>query len=115
MPRYDNDNLKKMETLPLPPGKVYSEKEEKFLREVGEYTFQNLENSGLSISFPYGGGKGHVNLLLMHGAKYKLPRFLARHVEDSSTINYSYKTNHDGTRELVETGRRPRFQMRQVF
>ena len=115
MPKYDNDNLKKLESLPIIGEKPVNEKEEKFLREVNEFIFQNLEETGISMSFIYGNGKNNVSLLLMHGATYKFPRFLARHVENCSTPVYELRPNSTGGKSMVEIGRKPRFQMKQVF
>jgi hypothetical protein len=115
MARYDNDNIKKLESLPILGEKPSSEKEEKFLREINEYIFQNIETPNLSVSFPYGNTKNSVNLMLMHGAKYKMPRFLARHIENASKPIYDMKPDVDGIIRLKETGRQPRFQMRQVY
>lgn len=115
MTKYDNENLKKLESLPIIGEKPSSEKEEKFLREVGEYVFQNLEESGVNLPFMYGGAKNHVNLLLMHGATYKFPRFLARHIENCSTPIYDMRPDGVGGMISQEIGRQPRFQMKQVF
>lgn len=115
MAKYNNDDIKKLESLPILGDVPISEKEEKFLREVGEYIFQNLENPNLSMTFNYGNTKNYANLMFMHGAKYKLPRFIARHVENCSTPLYAQRPDGSGSMQLTETGRTPRFQMKQVY
>jgi hypothetical protein len=115
MPKYENDNLKKLESLPIIGEAPSSEKEEKFLREVNEYVFQNLEESGVSLGVTYGNTKNFARLLLIHGAKYRMPRFIARHIENCSKPMYDRKFDNDGSMKMVESGRVPRFQMKQVF
>ncbi len=115
MPTYHNNDLKKLEALPIIGEKPTNEKEEKFLREVNEFIFQNLEQTGVSMSFMYGNAKNLVSLLLMHGATYKFPRFLARHIENCSTPVYELRLNSTGGKSMIETGRKPRFQMKQVY
>lgn len=115
MPTYHNSDIKKLEALPIIGEKPANEKEEKFLREVNEYIFQNLEETGVSLAFSYGDLKNNVSLMLMHGAKYKFPRFLARHIEDVATPIYELRPDNMGGRSPMETGKKPRFQMKQVF
>jgi len=115
MVKYNNDDLKKLESLAILGDKPTSEKEEKFLREVCEYQFQNIEEPGISLRFIYGGTKNAVNLLMMHGGKYKFPRFLARHIENCCKPIYENQTDKNGISTAVKVGETPRFQMRQVY
>lgn len=115
MVKYNNEETKKLESLAILGEKPASEKEEKFLREVCEYVFQNLEEPGISMSFMYGGTKNCVNLLMMHGGKYRFPRFLARHIENCSKPIYENRPDGNGSTTAVEVARTPRFQMRQVY
>lgn len=112
-------DLKKIQNLPIidpqNPSKKYSEKEEKWLREVKTYVFSNLEEPGLMNKFTYGNAKNKHTFTLFHGAKYKLPRFIAKHVESKSTPMWSWRPTGTGTlgKELV--GQKSRFQMRELF
>ena len=115
MPKYHNSETKKLESLPILGDQPATEKEEKFLREVSDYIFQNLEESGVSVNFIYGNTKNNVNLKMMHGATYKFPRFLARHIENCSTPIYELRPDGLGGKSMVETGKKPRFQMKQVY
>ena len=101
--------------LPIVGEQPKSEKEEKYLREICEFEFNNLEEPGLSLRFPYGSTKNKHTFTLFHGGKYKLPRFLARHIESCSTPIWKWRPNGDGGMEKQEIGTKPRFQMRQMF
>ena len=106
------DDLQKLPIIGKQPA---SEKEEKFLREVCEFEFMNMEEPGLSQRFPYGNAKKNHNFTLFHGGKYKLPRFIAQWVESRTTPLWDWRPNGEGgmTKKLI--GQNPRFQMRQVF
>lgn len=101
--------------LPILSSKPVSEKEEKFLREESEYEFYNLEQPGLAISFVYGGSKNKQKFTFFHGGKYRLPRFIAKHVESSGTPIYKWRPNGLGSLEKKLEGRKPRFRMSQVY
>lgn len=109
---------KKMATLPIinasEPGKKVLEKEEKWLREVKTYEFLNLEDPGVMLNFSYG-GKQRMKFSFVHGGKYKLPRFLARHVESRCVPIWKYRPDGLGSmiKELI--GYQPRFQMRELY
>lgn len=104
-------------SLPLPKGKAKSEKEDKYLREVLNYEFYNLEEPGLSIKFPYGSTKKKHNFTFFHGAKYRLPRFIAEFMDSRSTPIYDWRPDPEGTGRMTKqlVGHKPRFQMRQVY
>ncbi len=101
--------------LPIVGINPKSEKEEKFLREICEFEFYNLESTGLSVTFPYGNTNVREDFMLLHGGRYKIPRHIARHVESRSTPRYEWQP--DGTGKMISKriGDKPRFQMRQIF
>ncbi len=101
--------------LPIGGAQPKSEKEEKYLREIGEYEFLNLNDNGLRIRFPYGSTNTHEIFTFFHGGKYKIPRHLARHVETRTVPNYSWRPNGLGQIVKEQTGTKPRFQMRQTY
>jgi len=107
--------LDKIKALPIVGAQPESEKEEKFLREICEFEFQNLEEPGLMNKFPYGGTKKSHVFNLFHGQKYTLPRFIARHVESCATPLWDWRPNGMGQMEKRYLGSKPRFQMRQTF
>jgi len=107
--------LEKLKNLPIVGEQPASEKEEKFLRELVDYQFQNIEEPGLAIKFSYGDAKRSHRFYMMHGATYKVPRFIARHLESRSTPLYEWRPNGYGSLEKKLIGNKPRFQMRQVF
>ncbi len=94
-----------------------TEKEENFLREMGEYEFYNLEEPGLSIKFPYGSTRQKHTFNFFHGAKYRVPRFLAQYLETRSTPIWDWRPDPEGTGKMTKQrmGDKPRFQMRQVY
>lgn len=110
---------KKMSKLPLidrkNPGRKYSEKEEKALREIRTYEFSNSESPGVMQSFAYGDTRNKMTFNLFHGGHYELPRFIARHIESCGTPIYKYKPNAFGQMEKEQTGNKHRFIMREVF
>lgn len=102
-------------TLPIVGRQPKNEKEETFLREICEFEFLNIKEPGVPHQFSYGSTKKHKNFTLNHGMTYKLPRFIARHLESCSTPLYEWRP--DGMGKLVKkhAGNDPRFQMRQVY
>lgn len=108
-------DLKKYINLPIVREQPKSEKEEAFLREVCEYEFMNLEDPGLSILFPYGSAENNTKFKFFHGGKYKLPRFIARHVENCSKPILKWRPDGNGKLNKQQIGTEPRFQMRQTF
>ena len=101
--------------LPIVGKKPSSEKEEKYLRELCEFEFYNLEEPGLAVKFPYGDTRNHHNFTFYHGGKYRVPRHVARHLESCSTPIWDWRP--DGTGKMVKqrVGEKSRFQMRHVF
>lgn len=95
--------------------KPKSEKEKEWLKEEIEITFQNLEEPGLMVSFPYGTTKNFKNYKLMHGGKYKLPRKVVNHIESRVTPIWKWRPDGQGGMTKDLTGTKQRFQCRQVF
>lgn len=116
--KYDLDP-KKMEKLPIlnlkSPSHKITEKEEKYLRELVEYEFMNIEEPGLMQKFTYGNTKNKMTFTFFHGGKYRVPRFIAKHLESKSTPIWKWRPDGSGSLIKELTGRNPRFQMREVF
>ena len=104
-----------LDKLPIVGDKPKSEKEEAYLKEICQFEFYNLEEPGLSITFPYGDTKKKHNFKFFHGNKYYVPRHVARHLESRSTPIWSWRPNGIGGMEKQRVGDKPRFQMRQIF
>lgn len=104
-----------LQKLPIIIKKPANEKEEKFLREICEFEFMNIEEPGLSHKFPYGDAKNSHTFTMFHGGKYKFPRFLAQWIESRNTPIWDWRPNGEGGMEKKLIGHKPRFQMRQVF
>jgi hypothetical protein len=113
--KHNNRSHEELGDLPIVGPAPKNEAEEKFLREVCEYEFQNLEEPGLSHSFPYGNTKKHHTFKFFHGGKYKVPRFIARHLESCSTPMWNWRPDGTGKMEKQLVGSKARFQMRQTF
>lgn len=107
--------LEKLEKLPIVGKQANNEKEEKYLREICEYEFYNLEEPGLSIKFPYGNTNFKHNFQFFHGGKYRIPRHVARHIEGCTTPIWKWRPDGTGSMRKENAGEKPRFQMRQVF
>ena len=107
--------IEDMQKLPIIGKQPQSEKEENYLREICEYEFYNLEEPGISVTFPYGNAKYQHNFTFFHGGKYQLPRFIARHMESCVIPLWEWRPNGLGGLEKQRIGTKPRFQMRQVF
>lgn len=105
----------KVANLPIIGSQPKTEKEEKFLREIAEFEFYNLEEPGLSHRFSYGDARNNHTFTMYHGEKYRLPRFIARHLESCATPRYEWRPNGKGGLEKVQAGNKPRFRMSQVF
>ena len=101
--------------LPIIGDKPKDEKEEKFLREIRTYEFLNIKEPGIMISFPYGSTKKKHNFQFMHGGKYKVPRFIARHIENCSTPVWKWRPDGTGVMHKERIGTDPRFQMRELY
>ena len=69
------------DALPILGKTPKNDKEEKYLREICEFEFANLEEPGLMHSFTYGSTKHKRRFTFLHGGKYHVPRFIARHIE----------------------------------
>ena len=100
--------------LPIVGAQPKSESEKKFLKEICEYEFYNLEESGLSLKFPYGNASDNTTFVFFHGGKYKVPRHVARHLESKATPRYAWRPDGSGSLAKSRVGDTPRFQMRQV-
>ena len=104
-----------MERLPIVGNQPKDEKEAKFLKEICEFEFYNLEEPGLSIQFPYGNTRYQHNFKLFHGGKYRIPRHVARHLESRCTPIWDWRPDGTGRMQKQRVGDKPRFQMRQVY
>ena len=113
--RHQEKEAKKLQDLPIVDKKIENEKEEKFLREICEYEFYNLETPGLCLRFTYGSTNNNHTLTLFHGAKYKMPRFIAQHIESKGTPIWEWRPDGTGRLSKNNIGRKPRFRMSQVF
>lgn len=108
-------NTVELEKLPIVGRKPSNEKEEKFLREICEFEFYNLEEPGLSIKFPYGDTRRKHNFQFFHGGKYKVPRHVAMHLETRSTPRWEWRPDGTGRMNKQQVGTKPRFQMRAIY
>lgn len=101
--------------LPIVGALPASEKEEKYLREICEFEFYNLEEPGLSHRFPYGNTRKQHTFTFFHGGKYRVPRFIARHLESKGTPIWEWRPDGTGKMGKKQIGQRPRFRMSQTF
>ena len=115
MERIEQQDPKELQKLPIIGEQPKTEAEEKYLREICQYEFINIEESGVAIKFPYGENKNQKNITLLHGGKYMMPRFLARHIESTQTPIYNWRPDGLGSMGKEKIGMKPRFQMRQTF
>lgn len=115
----DKIDEKKLARLPIinteDPSKKFTEKEEKWLREMACYEFMNLEQPGLMHTFSYGSAGNSMKFTFFHGGKYRLPRFIARHIDSRSTPMWDWKPDGSGRLQKYRAGGKSRFQMREVF
>jgi hypothetical protein len=108
-------DLVKLQDLPIIGKQPESEAEEKYLRELVEYEFYNLEEPGMRIKFPYG-SKGRMhNFEFWHGAKYTVPRFIARHLESKGAPLWKWVPDGTGAMHKELIGKNPRFRMTPSF
>ena len=105
------ENIHKLDFFPVPKG----EKEEKFLREYKIYEFSNVENPGQSHSFPFGSSSRNATFCFFHGGRYRLPRFLANHMNESGIPQREKYKNLSGHTEERVVGKKPRLNMREVL
>lgn len=105
----------KIRNLPIIGHKPKSEKEEKYLREMGNFEFINLEEPGLMHTFGYGNTQNNHKFQMFHGQSYRLPRFMAMHVESKGTPIWDWRPDGTGRMTKKMVGQKPRFQMRQVY
>lgn len=101
--------------LPILGKKPSDEKEEKYLREVREFQFSNISEAGVCHKFVYGDAKKHKKFVFFHDQVYKVPRFIARHIEECSTPLYEWRPDGLGNLTKKFIGSQRRFQMREVF
>jgi len=104
-----------LDLLPIVGPQPESEKEEEYLKEMCEYEFFNLEEPGLSLTFPYGNSRFKKNFKFFHGGTYLVPRHVARHVESRATPMWDYRPDGAGRMQKQKIGTKSRFQMRQKF
>lgn len=114
--RIDPQRLQRLPIIdPKDPGKKFSEKEEKHLRELVDYEFMNLEEAGVPQRFSYGNANNKHTFTFLHGGKYTVPRFIGRHVESKSTPIWGWKPDGAGRMIKEKRGSKSRFQMREVY
>ena len=111
----DKKTVEFIASLPIIGKQPTTEKEENFLREICEFEFTNLEEPGVFHRFPYGNTKRNHTFNLFHGSVYKFPRFIARHIESCATPLWDWRPDGTGKLDKKYMGKKPRFQMRQVF
>lgn len=104
-----------LKILPIIGKQPESEKEEKFLKEVLPYEFYNVEEPGLTHTFPYGNTRHQRTFKFFHGQTYHVPRHVARHVENCTTPIWAWRPDGTGRMVKQKIGEKPRFQMRQQF
>lgn len=104
-----------LEKLPIIGAKPKSEKEEKHLREICEFEFFNLEEPGMSHRFAYGATGNQHTFTMFHGGTYRVPRFIARHLESKGTPIWEWRPDGSGRMAKKMTGQKPRFRMSQKF
>jgi len=107
--------LQDLSKLPIIGEQPKSEKEDKFLREIVEYEFYNLEEPGLTHRFSYGDTRNSHTFEFWHGAKYPVPRFVARFLESKGTPIWKWRPDGTGSMHKEEMGKKPRFRMSQSF
>lgn len=101
--------------LPIVGKKPANEKEEKYLKEICEFEFYNLEEPGIPQKFPYGDTRKNHTFTFLHGGKYKLPRHVAQWVESRGTPIWDWRPDGSGRMVKQRVGEKPRFQMRHIF
>lgn len=116
-PSDPKSKMDKMQNLPIVMvgNRKISDKEEKHLREMGEYEFMNTEEPGLMQKFTYGNTRNKHTFTFMHGGKYTIPRFIARYVESRSTPIWKWVPDGSGSMHKQMAGTVSRFQMREVY
>jgi hypothetical protein len=92
-----------------------TEKEEKYLREIIEYEFINTETSGLILEFVYGNTKKSHKFRFFDGGKYRIPRHVGLWINDRHNPIWGWKPTGDGDMGKKFIGKKPRFQLREVF
>lgn len=104
-----------LKKLPIVGRQPSNEKEEKHLKELATYEFYNIEEPGVFIKFPYGSTRCTHNFTLLHGNTYRVPRHLARHLENCTTPIWDYRPDGNGRMVKTKVGEKSRFQMRERF
>lgn len=99
-----------------PQEKKVSDKEKQWLDEEIEVEFNNLEEAGMMVKFPFGTTKNFKNYTLIPGGKYRLPRRVVKHLEENCrTPMYKWQPDGKGIMAKTLVGYKSRFQCRQVF
>lgn len=110
---------KKLDALPIidreNPDRKFSEKEEKHLRELCVFEFNNTEQPGVMHKFSYGNSNNKMVFNIFHGQKYVLPRFLARWIESAGVPVWSWAPDGSGRLTKKKSGYSRRFMMREAF
>lgn len=95
--------------------KKISEKEQNHLDEEVEIEFYNIEEPGVMHRFTYGTTRNPKTYVLVHGARYRLPRQVIQHIESKGPSIWNFKPDGRGSMGAVKQGNQPRFQCRQIF
>ena len=114
--KYNESKLKK---LPIfnrnDPAKKFTEAQEKHLREICTFEFNNLESAGQPMKFSYGTRSAKMDFEFQHGETYAVPRFIAKHVESCSKPLWKFKADGSGAIRKEGAGVDRRFAMREVY
>lgn len=104
----------KYSNLPMyPPAK--NEKHEKHLRECVVAEFMNLKEPNVIATAVYGTTKQNHKFKFVHGARYRIPRFLKEHMEGLGLIQWKWSSDGHGHMIKSQGGLDPRFQFREVY
>lgn len=107
---------RKLARLPIVGvGNKIDPKKEKWLREFGTYDFYNLEEPGLMHEFSYGDARNNMRFTFLHGGRYRVPRFIAQHIDSRGCPIYNWRPDGSGSMRKEKTGMSSRFQMREVY
>ena len=93
----------------------YTEKEEKWLREMVSAEFTNNENQHLGQKFFYGTTKKNFSFNFFPGGKYRLPRFIVNHLNNCGTPIYKWQPDGSGKIQKTFTHKKRRFTLREVY
>lgn len=111
----DKQKLERIQKLPIINEPPRNEKEEKWLREIVEYEFENKQDPGLKLKFTYGTTKQHEQIEIWCNEPTPLPRFIARYLQSKGNSIYKYQPDGRGNMIPQFQGRDSRFVLREVY